>query len=373
MTEFDERFNGFGAPVHVPDYFHLVGELGHSLSEDSVSDLSEVVKEWTYRMMVAEATGRWRFRGGRAEPSRLVPGDVVALSALYAAGVVGERSDDGSPALYPEGTSVARRVLDARHFWLPANTVEAVLSSDRPDASMLPEVRLPHRCCAVWFAQAAQIPPGAVPDVSAVVASLATFIVRHEQPMVAAFAALDRLRGGEGWLEGVLLNADESGHLDDRVAWFVRDGPAGKVSSRTVLFGRVSDADWAAVVEVLAAVVAWGDWTAPERLAPIAWGADRAARRQLRRGRTRIVEEAGGLSNVVVLDARRRAPPGDGPGEGTHASPITHLRRGHFRRVPVGPRDQQRREVRWIPPTVVNPLGPGGDTIRVYRLPPKLR
>jgi hypothetical protein len=138
----------------------------------------------------------------------------------------------------------------------------------------------------------------------------------------------------------------------------VRDGPAGKVPSRTVLFGRYSDADWAAVVEVLAAVVAWGDWTAPERPAPIAWDADRTSRRQLRKGRTRIVEEAGGLSNVVVLDARRHAPPGDAAGEGTHASPITDLRRGHFRRVPVGPREQQRREVRWIPPTVVNPRGP---------------
>jgi hypothetical protein len=153
----------------------------------------------------------------------------------------------------------------------------------------------------------------------------------------------------------------------------VRDGPAGKVPSRTVLFGRYSDADWAAVVEVLAAVVAWGDWTAPERPAPIAWDADRTSRRQLRKGRTRIVEEAGGLSNVVVLDARRHAPPGDAAGEGTHASPITDLRRGHFRRVPVGPREQQRREVRWIPPTVVNPLGPGRDTIRIYRLPPKRR
>jgi hypothetical protein len=115
---------------------------------------------------------------------------------------------------------------------------------------------------------------------------------------------LDRASGGEGWLEGVLLVVDESAHLDDRVAWFVRNGPAGKVPSRTVLFGRVSDADWAGVVEVLAAVVAWGDWTAPERLAPIAWDADRTSRRQLRKGCTRIVEEAGAMSNVVVLDAR---------------------------------------------------------------------
>ena len=140
-----------------------------------------------------------------------------------------------------------------------------------------------------------------------------------------------------------------------------------------MLFGRTSDADWVAVVEVIAAVVVWGDWPAPERLAPIAWDAGRTSRRQMRKGRTRIVEEAGGLSNVVVLDARRRAPAGDASGVGSHPSPITHLRHGHFRRVPVGPREQQRHKVRWIPPTVVNPPGPGRETIRIYRLPPKRR
>jgi hypothetical protein len=52
MTEFDERFNGFGVPVTVTHSFHLVGELGHSLSENSLNDLSAVEGEWTYRMLV---------------------------------------------------------------------------------------------------------------------------------------------------------------------------------------------------------------------------------------------------------------------------------------------------------------------------------
>jgi hypothetical protein len=37
MSQFDERFNGFGVPVTVPHHFFFVGSLGHSLSEDSLS------------------------------------------------------------------------------------------------------------------------------------------------------------------------------------------------------------------------------------------------------------------------------------------------------------------------------------------------
>jgi hypothetical protein len=69
--------------------------------------VGDVVKDWTYRMMVTEATSRWRFRGGRAKPLRLVPGDVVARRRCTP-GLVGERSDDSSPTPYPEATSVAR-------------------------------------------------------------------------------------------------------------------------------------------------------------------------------------------------------------------------------------------------------------------------
>lgn len=41
-------------------------------------------------------------------------------------------------------------------------------------------------------------------------------------------------------------------------------------------------------------------------------------------------------------------------GTGTHASPRPHWRRGHFRRVVVGKRDQNQREWRWFEPIRVN-------------------
>jgi hypothetical protein len=40
-------------------------------------------------------------------------------------------------------------------------------------------------------------------------------------------------------------------------------------------------------------------------------------------------------------------------GSGTHSSPSVHWRRGHWRRSPVGKREENRREWRWIQPVLV--------------------
>jgi hypothetical protein len=55
--------------------------------------------------------------------------------------------------------------------------------------------------------------------------------------------------------------------------------------------------------------------------------------------------------NVV---GRIFAPPNIIDPPGHHASPRTHRRRGHFRRVSIGPRGATTIEVRWIKPTGVN-------------------
>lgn len=53
-----------------------------------------------------------------------------------------------------------------------------------------------------------------------------------------------------------------------------------------------------------------------------------------------------------------------------HASPITHRRRGHWRRQRVGPREDWYYERRLIAPIIVNPGGPSDDRLTIYRLPP---
>jgi hypothetical protein len=271
---------------------------------------------------------------------------------------------------------LARLILDARNYWLPRGSVSALLSSTLP-AEALADLTLPASVCALWFAQPVEIPHGAVPGELVGHAEALDDFARSpdrpfiERPLAATMTLLRHVHdGGGGRLEGVLLFADADGRLRDHVGWFVGDDNAdNRALGRCLVLGRRSDAGWRNIIDLATAIVAWGDWTAPPRFTPdIGWNSDRATKRQLRKGRARRLEEAGGLTNVVVLDARRRAP-SRGDGLGTHASPITHTRRDHFRRVFVGPRDAPRREWRWIPPTIVNPDGAGRDLVKVYRLP----
>ncbi len=165
-----------------------------------------------------------------------------------------------------------------------------------------------------------------------------------------------------------MLFADADGVLGDGLAWLVQvPSVVDQTPLRGVVLGRRSHAGWRAVAEMLAAIVAWGDWTQPSSI-PIAAEPGRADLRRLRQGSTRRLEEAGALAGVRVLDARRRASARSETPAGTHASPIPHPRRGYWRNQPVGPRDDGRREPRWIPPTWVNAGGPR-PSLRVYRLP----
>ena len=375
--------NGFGAPLDLVDFYMLAREVGFPLLDDDLSATASTLEIVAHRLKLAEATGRWRLLGARREPWRYVPGDVVALSALYAlALLVGRPSDDEStPPVYVEDTKLARTLLTARSYWLPAGSEDAVLSSDPPDPDVLTGARLVERACVVWFAQPAVIPAGVVPPQAGVHYGLLRESAENapagertiEQGALAAFASLACVarRPYECQLEGLLLVAHDDGHPADGVGWLVRC-PADQPDlpdERAVVLGRTSHAGWRGVVELLTAIISWGSWTAPEPLVAPPFNADRTAFRELRKGQTRRREEAGGLAGVLILDASRRPPSPSGPAAGTHASPITHVRRGHFKRVPVGPKDQGGRDVRWIPPTLVNPTGSDRQHIRVYRLP----
>jgi hypothetical protein len=322
-------------------------------------------------------------RAGYREPARLVPGDVLALSSLHATSLmVGPpTANPKDRAVYVENSALARTVLEARSYWLPAAAIEAVLMTEHLPDDLVAEIRLPVRSCLVWFAQPVLIPgAGSVPDVTAQLESIRTLEATApvaergiERAPLEGFEALVCIarRPLECTVEGVLLVADDDGRLGDGVAWLVRvpDDDPSVNGGRAVLFARRAWSQWRSILDVLAAIVCWGDWTLPEQLPAFdALDATRSGRRELQKGRTRRLEEAGGLAGVVILDAHRRARSGGDAG-GTHASPITHVRRGHFRRVPIGPRDDGRREVRWIAPTIVNPDGAGRDIVRVYRLP----
>ena len=146
--------------------------------------------------------------------------------------------------------------------------------------------------------------------------------------------------------------------------------PARAIPVRTPIPARPSCAGWRGALDLLRAIVAWGDWHPPAEPIELSAAPTRAELRQLRFGRTRRLEEAGALARVLVLDTRRRAeapaPRGHG---GTHASPSTHLRRAHWQRYRHGSPDDWHYERHWIPPVLVNPEGNGQARPRVYRLP----
>ena len=380
-----DDFNGFGAPRHPVEFYELAREIGWPLFDQDYDDAGDVLEDAAKRLMIAQATGRWRVTGNYRSPATFVPGDVAALSALHTMTLmlgVPDNDDDrvtGNAPVFLESAPVARAVLRSRSYWLPAAASDAVLTSDPPPSDLLDEIRLPEQRCIVWFAQPALVPAGVVPDRIAGAADYLQRVVaepdtqRFERPADVTFQALATIaeRPHECLLEGVMLTADTEGRPADGVGWLVRTPEARAGADRprrSLILGRRSLASWTSVTDLLSAIVSWGDWIAPEPLT-IDLGGDRTARRAIRKGKARRLEEAGGLANVLVLDAKRRAVRPTTSPTGTHASPIPHARAGHYRRVRVGPREEERREIRWIHPTIVNPDGTGRDVIRIYRLP----
>jgi hypothetical protein len=158
--------------------------------------------------------------------------------------------------------------------------------------------------------------------------------------------------------------------VEDLAAWFTVTPGAVKLGPRRVDIGFLSSANLRGLALNLAAATAWGHWHPPE--APLELPDDPASsefRHAVRRGRFRRREPGGAAAGVRVLDVGRMHTPAPQAGSGTHSSPVTHLRRGHWRRQRIGPRDGWRYEPRWIPPVVVNPGGEEGSQVTVYRLP----
>ncbi len=314
----NDDFNGFGASPNLVAFYELAREIGWSLMDQDYQDAGDVLSDAARRLQIAQATGRWRHHG-KSQSSR---------------------------ATHPPSISSPRSAFRSN---------DASSGSRNPPVSLVTSVPASAAQQAEYIRDAVAQPDGGG---------------RIESPAHVHFDALQIIseRPEECLLEGVLLTARPDGQLDDGVAWLVRTPGSQVVELRSTILGRIREAGWANVVHLLAAIISWGVWTAPEPLA-IDLDGDRAARRSIRKGRLKRLEEAGGLAGVLILDAKRRPAPPSSPPVGTHASPIPHVRSGHFKRVPVGPREEQRREIRWIAPTMVNPTGAGSDMIRVYRLP----
>ena len=141
----EPAFNGFGVPFDLPSYFMLASELGYSLADTDFQELGRLLEITARRLAIVEATGRWRVRAGYREPARLVPGDVLALSSLHAMSLmVGPPTENPKDrAVYVENSALARTMLEARSYWLPAAAIEAVLTTEHLPDDLVAEIRLP--------------------------------------------------------------------------------------------------------------------------------------------------------------------------------------------------------------------------------------
>lgn len=360
--------NPFGLPLEAADWADLLALIGDDVAVGA-ADHERVAAAAARDLSVAVATGRWRFGEQHREPDRMVAGDIPAMRGQAALSLTGDAAD-GRYSPWVEGAAPAGLILTAPPYWLGAGATSAVLDSTPPGEQ--PELGCP---VTVWFQQPLDVPAVSFPAHLATIMDLGSDPDGPQRRRLRAGAERSirtlwslSQAPGRGKVRGVLLG---QGKAADLVGWIVEvpaaDGDAWP--AREVMFARRSLSAWRSILDVIAAIVAWGDWTEPDSEIPAA--PDRQWLRRLRYGSTRRDEQAGKLAGVRVLDARRRARPASARASsiGTHASPVPHLRTGHFRQQLHGPRDDPWHETVWIPPTLVNPDGDWNGPVTVWRLP----
>jgi hypothetical protein len=399
----DVPFSTFGIPVDRELRYRLYELMADRGRVPWVNDatpelLVEVGKAIFRDAKLTEASGRWA--PGSLDPLRFVAGDVAAIRSIAAFTPVGGAAAilflDKRPAAMPaSGPDLevavehlwpflqAAALYEAQSYFLPVTSAIGILASQPPAPEMLADLRLPYPKVAVFFGADLAIPSELVVGedqdghrrwlMESGEAS-ARFGLAQPADILVPIA----LHGG--YLSGVVLFEGDGGGLADEVIWILasEDPPAQKGSEldrgRGFAMGLRSRSSLNPFVANLAAAVSWGDWHPPEATLelPPAPGSP-AWNDAVRSGRFRRQEPRGGFAGIRVLDVQQmhaRAKPARRPQDGEgHASPVTHLRRGHWKRVRVGPRADWSYSPRWIPPVVVNPTNTGGTPLRVYRLP----
>lgn len=345
--------------------------------------VESLLAQGAWEERVSRQYGRWPWGSPHgAEPARRVPADVLVLRTLAAGSDLGLGLPDPADAPGYRG-GLAAAALDGVPHWLPSRTAEGIAHSEPPPAEMLADLRLPWGESAVWFGAPAQLgrADGLLPEaVRAAVRDARSPDGRVRLDDVpwelavgaAALVSADPEDAPAGLVDvavdGAVLLADDEGRPSDLMVWaLAATPPASAVRSRPIRLlapALRSRSDLADAVDNLLAVVAWGDWCTPEARGVPEPGVDRRELRKWLRGNDPSV-----LGPVRVLDVPDRSH-GRRSSDllaTSHASPVTHLRRGHWR-------NQYRRSTDdhqpvWIAPVVVNPGGVDDAQVVVWRLP----
>lgn len=332
---------------------------------------------------VARASGRWR--PGEDDPPHYVPGDAVALRAFTIASdfeylhqfraIFDDPAADLAvrfEAAWRAQTILAdtRAVYDAVPHFLDADVAAGILASRPPGPDVLGELRLPHDRVAVFLGRTLPVRECDWPEAWDHTRDLTGRPTRQR-------TILGELRARGGGIEGVVLTESAGRGLADEVLWLLSAEPdperpddLNRDRLRSVVWGLRSRSRLAPVAENLAAAVAWGEWHQARPVDLPDNHRSRDFRKALRRGEFRRREPQGAVGGVRVLDLGRSPVPDRNPTPagtpGGRSSPISHLRRAHWRLQPVGPKSADRRLTR-VAATVVRPGATPARTA-VYRV-----
>lgn len=343
-AEQHERFNASLGPLHL-----------HHGATSATARISRTIDLRARDWHIARLAGR--LKPNRPMPTKLVPGDVSAIRLLSTFAMVpnartrigdAKMIDAKAWANTPEAFGYAQTAVnlyEAVPYWMDLDTAIGIGSSRPPDPEILNELRLPFDAVAVFFNRPmhVEVDEGDLPRLAG------DWSQHTKHGIVPLLGVVVHARpGGVGLHDyclfiGALLNDG---------------GPPTPSSGVALLPGDLSRATLQPLVANLAAAVGYGRWREPGEMPEAiieAGDSPEGLAKAFKKGAVRSrAEPRGALTRVWVLDSNAMTQPSRPPQGGTHASPVAHMRRGHWRRTRVGPRDEWWYETRWIPPTVVN-------------------
>lgn len=353
--------------------------------------------------------------------SQFVPGDVVAMRSAAVRQLARLTTDppknvNRSQSLQ-RAAQLTQLVYAARPFWLPQSTAWGVMAMKPLTDEDRAELLLPSPAL-ITFSSPMEI---SAPYVGTDLDIVARLNQAHDlDPDAPSHLVSDKaedhapihVRGGTlailryysqltkadlgdptdplfGYqLIGAIVAPSADGTLSNAVIWLLRRiNPNVGATSRQVLQGqgltvsassgtfslvegRLDRSLLQPVAEALAAVVAWGSWTAPDPYSvPIELG--KGFRKQSRKSAFKRAEARGQIAGVHVLAAREPSVRYATEPTSSGRTVAPHYRVGHWQRYRVGTRTNWTYERRRKQPVIVNAGAEDPENqVRIYRLPP---
>jgi len=398
MPDFAER-NPLGVPISDLEYAATVAELERlgRFADITQAALRGAVARLAQDGQLMRTSGRWV--AGQPDPLEFVPGDVAAIRGMalqrapslievFRAHTGFTASDSFIRITTRHLESLVVDLTTAMPYFIPSTATHPVLHSRPPPPEVMVGLRLPAKRVFVLFGTDLELTTEDYP--------WPRDLRDANQEVDDPGHGLGQLILNGGYLSGIVLLADDDGHLQDDLLWVIathpdpsQPWPASLDRQRNVVRGWHQWADLAPLVDVVAAAVAWGAWQPPDRHLQLpdlpanpadpekVQGWERAWGKVARRARFLRQERRGALAEVHVIDLEKTAAGTPRPARRAdpdrqkRTSPVDHDRIGYWKRVRVGPRNDWEYKHCWIPPVRVHGSGSGEpERLVVRRLPP---